>query len=230
MLRAPRQVVSGTTLRIPRRLAVPLVLSCALLAACQSAYYSAMEKLGFEKRDILVDRVDDARAAQQDAKEQFESALEQFIAVTGFEGGELEAQYDRLSNAYEESRERAEEVRDRIAGVERVAQDLFAEWAEELGQYSNTEYRRISKRQLEQTRARYQKLMAAMKRAESKLEPVLGAYRDRVLFLKHNLNAQAIASLRGERDRVQADITALIRDMNRAIREADAFIEEMQPS
>lgn len=201
-----------------------------LLAGCQSAYYSAMEKLGFEKRDILVDRVEDARAAQQEAKEQFESALEQFMAVTGFEGGQLEAQYRALSGAYEESRERAEAVHSRIAGVERVAHDLFAEWNQELAQYSDAGYRRISKRQLAATRARYDKLMAAMKRAQSKLQPVLDAYRDRVLFLKHNLNARAIASLRGERDRVQADIAALIADMNRAIRAADAFIREMQPS
>ena len=209
-----------------------ITLACGFLflAGCQSAYYSAMEQLGFEKRDILVDRVGDAREAQQDAREQFESALEQFIAVTGFEGGDLEARYRALSGEYEDSLERAEEVRERIAGVERVAQDLFAEWAEELGEYSNAEYRRVSKRQLTETRARYEKLMAAMKRAESRLQPVLTAYYDRVLFLKHNLNAQAIASLRGERDQVQADITALIEDMNRAIREADAFIEEMQPS
>lgn len=46
-----------------------------------------MEKLGFEKRDLLVSRV---REAQQDTKKQFESALQQFIAVTNFSGGALE--------------------------------------------------------------------------------------------------------------------------------------------
>ena len=200
------------------------------VAACQSAYYGAMEKLGYEKRDILLSRVDDARDAQQQAKQQFESALEQFIAVTNFSGGELEQQYDRLKDAYEESESRANAVHERIDDVERVAQDLFEEWSAELKQYSNAELRRTSQRQLQATRERYGKLIAVMHRAEKKLDPVLAAYRDRVLFLKHNLNARAIASLREERAKVEADIAALIADMNRSINEADAFIKSMKPS
>ncbi|HEY8555598.1 MAG TPA: DUF2959 domain-containing protein [Burkholderiales bacterium] len=199
-------------------------------AACQSAYYSAMEKLGYEKRDILVDRVEDAREAQQAAKAQFEDALQQFIAVTDFSGGELERQYEALSAAYEKSESRARAVRARIADVERVAEDLFAEWTEELEQYSSAELRRSSERQLAATRTRYRRLITAMRRAEKKLDPVLAAYRDRVLFLKHNLNARAIASLRSERVKIETDINALIADMNRSIREADAFIRAMEPS
>lgn len=201
----------------------------ALVAGCQSAYYGAMEKLGFEKRDLLVRRVDNARDAQQDAKQQFESALAQFIAVTNFSGGQLESQYNKLKDAYDDSDARAKAVRSRIDDVERVARDLFAEWSKELKQYSDPQLRRSSGRQLEATRGRYQKLIAVMKRAEKKLDPVLAAYRDRVLFLKHNLNARAIASLRDQRATVEADIGALIADMNRSINEADAFIKEMTP-
>lgn len=198
-------------------------------AACQSVYYGAMEKLGYEKRDILVSRVDSAREAQQEAKQQFESALSQFIAVTDFRGGELEQQYNTLKDAYEESEQRANAVRKRIDEVERVAGDLFQEWTQELKEYTNPELRRASQRQLQSTRNRYRTLIVVMKRAEQKLDPVLAAYRDRVLFLKHNLNARAIASLRSERAKIEADIGALVADMNRSIAEADAFIKAMSP-
>lgn len=212
----------------PRDAWIGLVAVLALAgAACQSAYYNAMEKFGYEKRDILVRRVDNAREAQQDAKQQFESALAQFIAVTNFSGGELERQYNKLKDEYEKSESRAEAVRRRIAEVEKVANDLFAEWTRELKEYSNRELRRASERQLDATRSRYRKLIAAMKRAEQKLDPVLAAYHDQVLFLKHNLNARAIASLRAERGRIESDIGVLIADMNRSIKEADAFIKDM---
>jgi hypothetical protein len=207
------------------RMAVAMTL--VMLGGCQTAYYGAMEKFGYEKRDILVKRVDNAREAQQDAKKQFESALAQFIAVTNFSGGELEKQYNMLKDEFDESETRANAVRKRIADVEQVAHDLFAEWEKELGQYTNPELRRNSRQQLESTRVRYQQLIAAMKRAEKKLDPVLNAFRDRVLYLKHNLNARAIASLRSERARVEADIAALVSDMNRSITEADRFIQEM---
>ncbi|HEX7043209.1 MAG TPA: DUF2959 domain-containing protein [Burkholderiales bacterium] len=220
--------IQGLVARPRTRFALVAVALAA--AACQSAYYGAMERLGYEKRDLLVDRVEDAREAQQEAKAQFEDALQQFIAVTDFSGGELERQYEALSAAYEKSEARAGAVRARIGDVERVAEDLFEEWAEELEQYTSAELRRSSQRQLAATRTRYQRLITAMRRAEKKLGPVLAAYRDRVLFLKHNLNARAIASLRSERVKVETDINALIADMNRSIQEADAFIEAMEPS
>lgn len=197
------------------------------LTGCQTAYYGAMERLGFEKRDILVDRVGDARAAQQEAKEQFENALEQFIAVTDFQGGELEDRYRALKAEFEDSEARAEEVRERIDDVERVARDLFKEWGEELDQFTNQEMRRSSQRQLNETRRRYGVLMDKMRRSEARIDPVLDAFRDRVLFLKHNLNAQAIASLRNNRAAVEADIAALVEEMNKSIAEADAFIQSM---
>lgn len=211
------------------RFTVAFALALAVVA-CQSAYYSAMEKLGYEKRDILVSRVDKAREAQQDAKQQFQDALQQFIAVTNYSGGELEQQYNKLKDEYDASESRAKAVRRRVDDVEQVAQDLFNEWNNELKQYDNRDLRRESQRQLEATRARYQKLIAAMRRAEKKLDPVLAAFHDRVLFLKHNLNARAVASLREERAKIEADIGVLVADMNRAIGEADAFIREMTPA
>jgi len=206
---------------------LPVLLATVLLAGCQTAYYGAMEKFGYEKRDILVSRVDDAREAQQEAKKQFESALAQFIAVTNFSGGELEQQYNKLKSEFDDSEARANTVHKRIADVERVAQDLFTEWEKELTQYTSPDLRRSSQTQLTMTRTRYQELIGAMKRAEKKLDPVLGAFRDRVLFLKHNLNARAIASLKTERARIQADIATLVADMNRSIAEADRFIKDM---
>jgi hypothetical protein len=203
------------------------IIVAMLLGGCQSAYYGAMEKLGYEKRDLLVDNVQDARKAQEAAKKQFESALDQFIAVTNFEGGDVEKQYRKLKGEYEDSDARAKDVHKHIAEVEQVAGDLFAEWEKELGQYKSAELRRTSQRQLLDTRSRYQKLIASLKRAEKKLDPVLAAFNDRVLFLKHNLNARAIASLRTNRAAIEADIGALIADMNKSIAEADQFIKAM---
>lgn len=214
---------------MPLPFACTAVVLAVLLGACTSTYYRAMESFGIEKRDILVDRVEDSREAQEDAREQFESALEQFMAVTDFQGGDLEKVYQRLKDAYESSESRAETVSERIDAVERVSEDLFAEWREELELYQDPSLRRASARQLRDTEARYRQLMAAMRQAERRMQPVLEAFQDRVLFLKHNLNASAIASLRGDRRAIEADIEALIGEMNAAIAEANRFIDEMRP-
>jgi len=197
------------------------------LTGCQSTYYKTMEKFGYHKRDILVNRVEDARDAQQEAKDQFKSALEKFSAVMDFSGGQLEEKYKNLNAELENSESKAKDVRKGIETTEDVAEALFKEWESELSQYTNDNLRRVSEQKLGETRKRYSRLIKAMKRAEAKIQPVLSAFRDQVLFLKHNLNAQAIASLHNELASVEADITSLIKEMEASIAEADAFIQAM---
>lgn len=206
------------------------VISVVLLfaAGCESLYYGTMEKFGKYKRDILVDRVKDARDAQQQTKEQFASALEKFRSVVSVEGGKLQEKYDQLKGELDKSESKATAVRKRINDVEDVAGALFDEWTKELDQYKNAELREASKKKLEQTRQRYAQLIGSMKQAESKIEPVLSAFRDQVLFLKHNLNAQAIASLQSELGTMETDIGRLITEMEKSIGEADKFIQTMQ--
>ena len=211
----------------PRPNCIPIVTVLIFLMGCSSAYYGTMEKLGYHKRDLMVDRVEAAKDAQEDAKEQFKSALEKFSSVLKVDGGKLEEKYDQLKTAYDESNDRAETVRDRIESVEDVSEALFDEWQTELDQYSSDSLRRSSARKLKQTRQQYTQLIGAMKRAEKKMEPVLSAFQDQVLFLKHNLNAKAIASLQTELVSVEAEVNSLIRDMETSIKEANAFISAM---
>lgn len=204
------------------------VLVLFLLGGCSSAYYKTMESFGVEKRDILVDRVEEARNAQDSASEQFASALDQFRSTVAVDGGDLEEIYDRLNTEYEDSVTEAEDVSERIDAVGSVAEDLFSEWEQELEQYSRADMRRNSAKLLKDTRTRYGKLMTSMRRAESSMEPVLEAFHDQVLFLKHNLNARAIGALRNELDSIERDTANLIKQMQKAIAEANAFIDSME--
>jgi molybdopterin-biosynthesis enzyme MoeA-like protein len=197
------------------------------MSGCQKAYYETMEMFGKHKRDILVDNVADARDAQDQAKEQFASALEEFISVTGSVDGKLEEKYKTLNAAYEKSRDKAHAVKEHIKDVRRVAEALFNEWEDELDEYTNSSLRQKSEDKFKQTKQRYAKLISAMERAESKIAPVLSAFHDQVLFLKHNLNAQAIASLQDELTTVENEIGILIEEMEKSIDEANAFIQEM---
>ncbi|MDJ0878792.1 MAG: DUF2959 domain-containing protein [Halieaceae bacterium] len=212
-----------------RIFAVPAVLLCALaVSGCQSAYYAAAEQVGYHKREILVDRVEDARDAQADAEQQFESAQAHLLSLIAFDGGELQQVYEDLSDEYEASRDAAEEVSERIDAIEDVADALFDEWEEELEQYSNDRLRRDSARKLKDTRRRYDNLVKVMRRSEERMEPVLAALNDNVLYLKHNLNAQAVAALKTEFSNIDREIDVLIEEMRKAIASSDEFIESLR--
>lgn len=206
---------------------VELVGFAFFSGGCQGVYYKTMETFGKHKRDILVDRVGNARDAQEDAKQQFQNALEKFSSVVKVPTSELQNKYNQLKTELDKSEAKAKEVSTRITDVEDVAKDLFNEWQSELDQYTNKDLRRASEQKLKQTRGRYDQLITAMKQAERKIAPVLSAFRDQVLFLKHNLNAQAIASLQGELVSIESNVALLIKDMDTSIAEANTFINSM---
>ena len=209
-------------------LMVILLMISLGLAACDTAYIATMDKIGYAKRDILSSRVKSARDAQEDAKKDIQSALDQFGKVVAYQGGDLETSYKKLSSELESSEDSAETVRKRIRDVESVADALFSEWETELGHYSSADLRRKSEAKLTQTKSRYKNMLAAMNRAEQRIDPVLRPLRDQVLYLKHNLNARALVAMKGELLKVDAQVDRLVQDMNRSIAEADKFIQAME--
>jgi hypothetical protein len=201
----------------------PIIRSLA--ARFQRFYFNARESVGHHKRDILVSRVESARDGLEEAKEQFQNALEKFSALTEFEGGALEDVYRQLKIEFDYSKSKALAVSDRIDAVQEVAEALFVEWEEELEQYSNRSLRNASRMKLKQTQQMYGQLLSAMRRAESKVDPVLRVFQDQVLFLKHNLNAQAIAHLENELVSLTMGVAGLITAMERSIDRANSFMQ-----
>lgn len=212
-----------------RPLAAILALgSLALTSGCGRLYYAAQEKIGNEKRDILVKRVEAGRKDQEEAKKQIKTTLEAFQEVTGFQGGDLERVYKKLDGEFRDSEARAAELKEQIASIERVASDLFKEWSREIETLKNQRYKAESRRMLRDTQQRYGVLIAKMRQSERKMAPVLAVFRDQVLFLKHNLNARAIRSLKETALQMDTQVEALVQDIDASIKEADDFIAQMK--
>ena len=99
------------------------------------------------------------------------------------------------------------------------------EWEKEIQEISTPALRNTSREQLAETRRRYGEMLAALKKAEGTMDPVLQKFHDYVLALKHSLNAQAIAALKGEAVNIQSEISRLLEDMNTSIARADEFVK-----
>ena len=207
---------------------VLVLLMSLLILSCSSAYYAGMERLGYHKRDLLESRVSSVKQSQGEAKEQFRSALDAFRSVVAFNGGALSEKYELLSSQLDRSEDKADEVRARIRSVKKVSEDLFKEWQDELRQYKNQDLRRKSEDRLIETQQDFRLLLTSMKKAESKMEPVLVVFRDHVLFLKHNLNARALSSLSSEVPVIEGRVDELVRDMEYAISDAESFLATLK--
>ena len=207
---------------------VYLLFTVLCIVGCRSTYYTVWEQLGKEKRHLLKDNVENARDEQEQASAQFKDALTQLKELYGFHGGDLEDFYNRLKDNYEACEDRAQAVEKRIDNVEQVAMDLFSEWENEINEMTNENFKAKSRASLKDTKRRYDRLYAAMTKAKQGMEPVLLNLKDYVLYLKHNLNAQAIGALRAEVRDIELDVQTLIADMNKSIREADEFLKTLE--
>ena len=215
-----------------RMLALLVALCLIVPVGCQtarSAYYNAWESMGYAKRERLVDNVRKAKDEQIEAKQQFTSALEQFKSVVNFSGGDMEKMYNTLNSEYEACEAQAGEVNTKIAAVKNVGTALFSEWKTEIGQIKDDPTLKSSSEQLlAKTQANYNEMITRMDAAAATMQPVLTKFKNRVLFIKHNLNAQAIASLKGTEMELGGQIDTLIKEMEKSIAEADEFIAETQ--
>jgi hypothetical protein len=209
------------------RVPILVVAGVCLLSGCSRFYYKTMEKLGKEKRDILVQRVKDTKKDQEQTKEQMQTTMQKFQELTGFQGGDLEAKYKKLNDEYERAEGQANKLRDRIKSVDQVSSDLFNEWQGEINQMQNAQLKARSTALLRDAKDRQAAYMKAMHKAEDQMTPVLAAFHDQVLFLKHNLNARAIGSLKGTTAKINADVANLLKTMDSSMQEADKFIASL---
>lgn len=204
------------------------VLVCSVgLVSCQSVYYKTMKSLGKEKRDILVKRVLESKKDQQETKEKLQTTLESFQQLTGFQGGDLEKAYKKLNSQYEDAQGQANKLHDRIQSIDQVSNDMFKEWQSQINQMSNAKLKAQSAAMLGDAKQRQASYMTAMRKTEAQLTPVLKSFQDQVLFLKHNLNARAIGSLKGTSAKINTDVTALTKSIDNSMQEADKLISSL---
>jgi hypothetical protein len=191
------------------------------LTGCTSSYYKAMKTFGKEKRDILVSRVKDSKKDQQQAKEQIKTTMESFQALTGFQGGSLEKNYKKLNGEYEKAADSAQKLHNRIDSIDQVSNDLFKEWQKEIDGMEN------KKLMLRQSRLSEAGYIKSMRQTEARMTPVITAFRDQVTFLKHNLNARAIGSLKGTSAQMSTDVDVLMVSLDASIAQADTLIASL---
>lgn len=199
----------------------------SLKKSIKDAKYGAYEMIGYEKRDLFKKEVKAVKKDQDDSQKAFEDALEKLKYFYAYDGGKTESEYNKLKDSYESSQDESKNLSASIQKLDEVAQDLFAEWKEEINGISNSDLRKKSTVKLSETRIRYKELHQKLKNSEKNMSPILVKMKDQVTFLKHNLNAGAMTGLQAEGDRIEQDIENLIKEMKTANQEAEDFIKTL---
>lgn len=183
---------------------------------------------GYEKRELLQKAVESVKTDQIQAQEQFQDAMTELKSLYGFDGGQLEKMYNKFKDEYDDCKDNAKSVNDRVNNMDRIAKSMFSEWSKEIKRYTNKEFAKDSQEKLTLTKRKYDGLVKAARKSEEAMEPILRKMNDHVLYLKHNLNAAAFGSLQGETNKIQSDVSELTKRMGESIQEANSFIQLLQ--
>lgn len=195
---------------------------------CQATYYKIWEKLGKEKRDLLLSDVNAVKTQQQETAEHFKDALTRLQEAYGKKNTKLQAMYDRIKSDDERAHSEAEALNKRVERMNTTARDLFREWESELNTFTNREFKAKSKANLQRARKSFEALSQSLDKSTARMKPLLSRLHETTLFLKHNLNAQSLGAMKNESKAIEQNLDALLKQMNASIQEADEFLSVLK--
>ena len=205
------------------KLAQTLSLTAALtLTACVQ---TAKKSDGLNQVDDLLTHIERVYVECELSDARVNEAMETLAWLTspGFDGDPLEV-HAQLALAAERAQLQAEELEGCIAPMKASGEALFQRWGADLEQFRSASMRARSAERLEQTRARYDAIVANVEPAFERMEALNAILADSVLFLANDLNAESIGALRGDVDEMLASAKQLSGELESALAAADVYM------
>lgn len=203
------------------------VLMLGAATGCRNVYYDAMQAVGVEKREMLVDNTEELRESLHLVKTEFGVAFNRLATIVQPDALAPDQQYEQGQILYDSCQERYDELNNSIGKTEEVANSLFEDWIEETSQQPSESLRAASQQRLDETREAFRSMMRPVRSASDRVPPVLSALEQHVIHLKMNRNAQASETILAELDRSQTDLQALLDQAQVGIDATNTFIHSM---
>lgn len=195
------------------------------LAGCSGMYHAAIEQLGWEPQDILVNRVTIARDCQAAARNQFDRLVSLVRDLVTDDSEEAAQRVNALRSAYADAEIRAREVRARVAKVAAAGSAVFDERRRADAAIRDPAARERAMQRTAQAEARYGEMLTTMRQAADATGPALAAVQAALASLGPQPSDDAVGALHGAVADVDATVAALVRDLDQSIAEADAFVQ-----
>jgi hypothetical protein len=171
----------------------------AALSSMGTACMSTNEKDSLEEVDNLVARVERIYVESELVRERAREAVDTLhkIVAPDFEGDPVAA-YGEFVDAVERSEAQAAVFSDCIDPMKDSAASVFGQWETDINIFTSAVMRARSEERLQETRGRFEEVVASIDPTATSLGEFNAALRDHVLFLEHDFNPAAVAAIGGE--------------------------------
>ena len=192
----------------PRAAAGLLVI--AGLPACAFVNDLISGNTGPADVDDLVASVERVNSELDASKTKLLGAVQTLQKVTApdFKGDAVEG-HKELVRAIDDSEDQTDDLRKSVERMQAEAEPVFNQWTKDLEGYSNPEMRQRSQARLAAARERYDAVVAAVTPVLVECEAVNQTLGDHALFLKHDMNPAALATIQDDVKKVAKEAADL---------------------
>lgn len=178
------------------------------------------EKLA-KKADFLITEVERAQS-------QVRATLDAYRTLVASSAGDLRKPYRKLDKSIGKCEKARADVAWRADDAKKQADKYFAGWAASLPQIVDTDLRARSQERMQDSRARFDGIFEAGRRASEAYQPFLAKLRDQWTYLGHDLNPSGLASLRPDAQELIDDGTQVLLEIDQSLRQAREYVQSIR--
>ncbi len=200
--------------------AIALGLGLALSAGTQDE--------GHKRTDEHIEKIERASDEMKDLRKHLDKVFEAYHKTLREGTDKRRSSYNELVKALERCEEKTKELRKRHEEMDKQAEEYFKRWKNSVKDIKNADLEQRSEGRLETTRRRYREVSESWKGMREDYEPVLAELRDQIVYLGHDLNEDAVLSLKEDAAELEELASALFRSMEGFGSTADEYISGLE--
>ena len=184
---------------------------------------------GVKQVQQLVKKAGSTAEAITQAKLQFQKTMDVYNAVLADDAKDRKALYKKLQGEMETTEKRRADVLRADDEMKTDADIVFKSWADSTGAIASPDLKKRSEERLAKTKERCAQIQAAGHRVGEAYLPFMSTLKDQVTYLGHDLNAEAVASLKKDAAKVNAQAQEVTKRVDEAVATINASIGALRP-
>ena len=203
-----------------------LVLTAVLLSTAVSA---PAQEAGVKQVEQLTNKFGSTVEAITDARAQLVKTMDVYNSIFSEVAKDRKSLYKKLQNEMDTMVKRRGEISTRAEQTRIEADNLFVSWGNSLSGITDPDLRKRSEERLAKTKARYADIQATGRQADDAYAPVMKKLQDQVAYLGHDLNAEAVGSLKGDAAKLTGQVDELKKRIDDLVGSINKNIDALRP-
>ena len=207
-----------------------LLLATALPPRTAEAQIFGTDPEGLKRTDGLIKKAEELVKETVSAREQIRMTLDTYNTIFADDVEDVRKSYKGVESEMEKTEKKREQVGKKLDEMKVEAEAYFAGWSESLQQIGSPDLRKRSEARMTETRDQLDGIFDSVREARDAYAPFMTNMKDQWTYLGHDLNANGIASLRPDAEKLNLQAKELFEKIDAGMKKADKYIESLRSS